>query len=270
MEGDPLPFEITEDLLETEVLVRLLTRSTSLFAGNGRDDPHPTYCGSGSLVSTGKHRCLLTAEHVWTLARRSGTTLFLSRDQTISASREPPLAIEKLGYVEERFIAKPESEEWGPDLALLRIPELHADVLEQRKAFYNLDRRRDAMLASSSSYQTGLWAVLGAAGEEATFGPEGWDMQTNVLGSTIADTHARDGFDYLDLLIKRADHPLLPRSLGGLSGAGLWRCSLKRSSTGKVECDEVALEGVAFYEDRREPGFIRCHGRRSIYARALG
>ena len=97
-------------------------------------------------------------------------------------------------------------------------------------------------------------------------------MQTYVLGSTIAATHERDGFDYVDLLIKREGQRRLPSKLNGLrlSGSGLWRCSLKRSPTGKILCTEVHLEGVAFYEDRQQPGFIRCHGRMSIYRRALG
>jgi hypothetical protein len=95
-------------------------------------------------------------------------------------------------------------------------------------------------------------------------------MQTYVLGSTIVDSHERGGFDYLDLLIKREGPRSLPDNLKGLSGSGLWRCGLKRSPSGNVECSQVDLEGVAFYEDRQRPGFIRCHGRTSIYGRTLG
>jgi hypothetical protein len=246
MDGDPAPFEVTEQLLEDQVLIPLLTRSVSLFAGNGRTDPQPTYCGSATLVSTEGRRCLLTAEHVWRLVQDSGETVFLSRDQAVSASRDTP------------------------DLALLEIPDLHADVAEERKAFYDLDRRRAAALSSKAAHHTGLWAVVGAAADHCRFGPDGWEMQMYALGSTITETHDRDGFDYLDLRIDRERHPDQPGTYRGLSGTGLWRCSLKRSPTGRVECDQVALEGVAFYEDRQTPGFIRCHGRVSIYGRALG
>ena len=271
MEGDPGPFEVTEQLLEDEVLIPLLTRSVSLFAGNGSTDPHPMYCGSATLVSTGGRRCLLTAEHVWKLVQDSGETVFLSRDQAVSQSRDTTLAIQERKYIgDPRYVTTRKSEEWGPDLALLEIPDLHADVAEERTAFYDLDRRRAAALSSKAAHRTGLWAVVGAAADHCSFGPNGWEMQMYALGSTITDAHERDGFDYLDLRIDRVRHPDQPGTYRGLSGTGLWRCSLKRSPTGRVECDQVALEGVAFYEDRQQPGFIRCHGRVSIYGRALG
>lgn len=95
-------------------------------------------------------------------------------------------------------------------------------------------------------------------------------MQTYLFGSRIVGAAERDGFDYLDLAIKGNMRPAL-RSVGGVSGAALWRCNLKRSPMG-VEGDHYALEGVAFYEeiDAEGSGFIRCHGRGSIYRQALG
>jgi hypothetical protein len=270
MDGDPAPFEITEQLLEDEVLIPMLTCSVSLLAGHGAADLHPEYCGSATLVSTGGKRCLLTAEHVWKLIQNTGETVFLSRDQKVSASRDRTIAIEDRKYIgSPRYITTRTSDRWGPDLALLEIPDLHADLMQDRKAFYDLDRRRKAALSAKADQNTGLWAMLGSAADHFRPGPDGLEMQAYAIGSKITDAHEREGFDYLDLRIDRRQHPDQPATYRGFSGAGLWRCSLKRSPTGKIECNEIALEGVAFYEDRQVPGFIRCHGRASIYGRAL-
>jgi hypothetical protein len=271
MGGNPQPFGVTEQLLEDEVLVPLLTCSTSLFAGRERTDPRPAYCGSATLVSTGGRRCILTAEHVWKEVKKRGNSLFFSLDQTVSASSDLPICIEDLSYVgAPLYITTPRSEEWGPDLALLAIPDLHADVAKTRKAFYDLDRRRASALSSKALHDTGLWAVIGAPGEECELGAEGWEMQTYAVGSTIVSLEERDGFDFLNLRINRDGRSRLPSKMNGLSGSGLWRCDLSRSPEGKIKAHGFALEGVAFYENREQPGFIRCHGRKSIYECALG
>jgi hypothetical protein len=270
MEGDPSPFEITETLLEDEILPRVLTFSTSLLATTERTETDATPCGSGTFVATGGRRCLLTAEHVWRRVQRYGPWLLLTLDHSVSASREHPLAVDVQFMGPPRYITTRASDEWGPDLALLHLPDLYAEKAQEAKAFYNLDARREAALASDVSHTTGLWAVLGAPAEHSSVEPEGRVMQTYVFGSTIKRATVRDGFDYLDLTIKGRMKPAL-RSFGGVSGAGLWRCNLRRSPTGTVESDQPALEGVAFYErlDREGRGFIRCHGRASIYRRAL-
>ena len=99
-------------------------------------------------------------------------------------------------------------------------------------------------------------------------------MNTTAFASRITGKDLRDGFDYLDLLINREGRPRLPSSYKGISGAGLWRVDLRRSPTGDVVVpdDGVRLEGVAFYQKFGESGllgFLRCHGRESIYGRAM-
>lgn len=272
MDGDPTPFEVTEELLEAEILPRLLTFSTTLFASPKRSDPNMTYCGSATFVRAKGRSCLLTAQHVWRRVQRKGPCVLMGLDHSAMPSREHPLAVEDLDYMgPPLYISTPRSEPWGPDLALIAVPDLHADVARVAKAFYDIDRRRADALASKVAHETGLWAMIGAPGEHSSVESGTRVMRTYCFGSTITQATSRDDFDYLDVAIRASMTPSLA-SYGGLSGAGLWRCTLSRSPSGAVECAQYALEGIAFFEEldrETHQGFIRCHGRSSIYGQAL-
>jgi hypothetical protein len=76
--------------------------------------------------------------------------------------------------------------------------------------------------------------------------------------------HNRGEFDYHDFDIDLSLPG--PRSFGGVSGGGLWRVWLYRTTPdGEIDW-KISLHGVAFYElpivnERR---IIRCHGGRSV------
>jgi hypothetical protein len=165
--------------------------------------------------------------------------------------------------------------EWGPDIALVSLFPAAEGTIKRSKAFYNLQRRRADALTSKVRHQEGLWAALGGVGEQSTFGPDETIIQTTVFASTISGTAERDGHDYLELFINRDGKPsgYLPSSYGGISGSGLWRVDVRRSGRGGVFVpdDGIALEGLAFWEEPREGlhGFLRCHGRASIYGRMM-
>jgi hypothetical protein len=270
LEGDPEPLEIDEPLMMREVLPSLVPYCTSIFGGPSREDPRVDYSGSGTFVTAGGSPSLLVAAHVWELMR-SYEWIFLTLDAASTNVGRRPLAVERK-VITPRFVTPRPQEGWrieGPDLAILGIPELHASRARLQKAFYDLDKRRAEALRSKVRDHDGLWAVLGATSEQANL--EEGVMNTTAFASRITGKDSRDGFDYLDLLIKREGRPWLPRSYRGISGAGLWRVDLRRSPDG-VKCLGVSLEGVAFYQDFDETGltgFLRCHGRESIYGRGM-
>jgi hypothetical protein len=270
VEGDPEPLEIDEPLMMREVLPRIVPFCTSIFGGPDREDPKVDYCGSGTFVLANGSPCLLVVAHVWELLQ-AYKWIFLTLDAASTNVGRRPLAIER-EVITPRFVTAKPDEGWrieGPDLALLRIPDLHANRARLQKAFYDLDKRRAEALSSKVRDQDGLWAVLGATAEQAKL-DEGV-MNTTAFGSRVIRKESRDGFDYLDHLIKREGRPWLPQSYGGISGAGLWRVDLRHSPDG-VKCLGVSLEGVAYYQDFDETGltgFLRCHGRESIYGRAM-
>ena len=86
-----------------------------------------------------------------------------------------------------------------------------------------------------------------------------------------------DGYDYLDYPVSplaRKTPPPLPRSWGGMSGSGLWQIPLKSEEDhfeeDNIEYDTPLLSGILFRQ-RKVSGemWITCHGRKSVYERAL-
>ena len=78
-------------------------------------------------------------------------------------------------------------------------------------------------------------------------------------------------YDFLDFEAKYDAAYEGPNRFAGFSGGGLWHCPVELSEDGSLSAKEIILSGVAFYEsgmedDRRT---IRCHGRRSIYGKAI-
>lgn len=272
LEGDPEPLEIDEPLLDREVLPRLVPYCTSIFGGSRRDDPQMQYCGSGTFVTAGAPS-LLTAAHVWEKMQRF-EWVFLTLDSAPIDVGRHPLAVDRQ-VMTPRFVSPRPPDGWGlsgPDVAIIGFPELHASRARLEKAFYDLDKRRADAITSKVRDHDGLWAVLGATSEQANV--EEGVMNMTVFASTITGKDARDGYDYLDFRINREDRPRLPRSYRGISGAGLWRVDLRRLPNGDVvvPVGGVRLEGVAFYqkfEESGQLGFLKCHGRESIYGRAM-
>ena len=253
------PEQITGQLLR-DAFQDAWIHTASLFGAEV--DGQPTYLGTGTLVSA-SGPCVLTAAHVW-----EELSKFTLIGLSLASGREP-VAIRR-EFIVERFLSKRTTEEWGPDLALLGLPELKASEVRVHKAFYNVDSRRVGALETIPETASGIWGVIGAAAEQASFGTNEAIMPTNLFASAIMSTTERDGYDYLDLAVRVGGRPGLPTSYGGLSGSGLWRYELARSEgTGRVTIvGRPTLEGVAFYQGPgSDRSFIRCHGRRSVYLR---
>jgi hypothetical protein len=160
------------------------------------------------------------------------------------------------------FPRRQDCEEWGPDVALLRIPDFYTGTIEAFRPFYNLSARKK--IPSDTDYLE-TWMLCGAPkilGEtsETEVHAHGRAFQVRVESS-----HRRDGFDYLDVLAHWPS-PSVPAKFGGVSGGGLWKLLLYTDpSTGRVNCIRT-LEGVAFYQFPflEGHGVIRCHGPESL------
>jgi hypothetical protein len=251
--------EISSELL-ADIRERVWMYTASVFAVDGST---PRYKGTATCVAASKAEYLLTAAHVWHELRGDRFALSLEADRLL-------VPIPK-SLVEPLVLSAPEIGEWGPDLALIRIPDLVARDIRQVKAFYNVDKRT-ASSGERPQYESGLWAVLGAPGEQSEFGEKEAVLKISLFASVVASAQIRDGFDYVDLSYFHEDRPDLPRSYGGISGSGLWRLPISRAATGAIVWnDEVHLEGVAFYQKPASSveGVIRCHGRTSVYDRVL-
>lgn len=258
-EGRIALIDVPKQLLD-ELRERVWTYTASVFSVEGN---RPEYQGTVTCVAVSGQGCLLTAAHVWRKLSGDRFALSLESERLLLPVRKE--------FVQPTVLEASTFGEWGPDLALIRLPDLIARDIRQVKAFYNIDKRRPPP-GAPPEYEGGLWAVMGAPAEQSVFGEKEAVMRISLLASVVSLAQERDGFDYVDLSYYHEGRSDLPASYGGLSGSGLWHLPISRSTSGVVTWSgDVRLEGVAFYQKPAGAleGVIRCHGRKSLYDRVL-
>ena len=126
--------EISQALFD-EARERLWTFTASVFAAEGTS---AGYRGTATLVMAGGVPSILTAAHVWRALPGEQFALSLEADRS-------PLVVGK--EILRPTLLTGAVEAWGPDLALLAIPDpLLASRIRVHKAFFDLDRRRTGAL----------------------------------------------------------------------------------------------------------------------------
>jgi hypothetical protein len=219
--------------------------------------------GSGTLVSIGGLHYILTASHVWEQVLKSapeiGITLKTKVDHSFPMDTQTIIPF-----------GPPREHEWselGPDLVLLYIPEAYVGAIEAAgRSFYNLSISEPALPGMDLLV---AWVVIGAPGCRGKFSSRHASIEMRGSEFSIQDRHRSGGFDYVDGLVNVSDLPD-PKSLGGVSGGGLWKVHLFQSlSTGKIDSIAI-LGGVAFWEFpvQNNHRIVRCHGLESIMSLA--
>ncbi len=206
--------------------------------------------GSGTFVRFRGMPCLLTASHVWERCA-SSTGLAFVTDEDIEPYVIPTQGTEKL------FATRRESDDWGPDIALIRLPEVTAKRLEVRKAFYDLDRDRDG---TYNPTRDRAWVAIGGTAEGSDFCvAEAARLRIRQVPSRSPKRILHDGVEYIELPAGQLGDPEVPALWKGMSGAGLWMVDLT--------ANQGVLAGVAYYAKWSEtdvPGYLRCHTRSTI------
>jgi len=189
---------------------KILSYSTLLV---GADPGQPYYpLGSGTHVRVGDHQCLLTAAHVWTFAQR------FKRFGLVNGSLQPSAVVEDRQLFAEVFLTDAIDPKdsvataWGPDVALIGIPDFYAGRLEATgKVFYDLLRRRHERLGTPLDINAGLWVILGSLVDDSfkregirQDGGEAMAVDLALLRSRVRGTQQRRGFDYIDIALDNA------------------------------------------------------------------
>jgi hypothetical protein len=250
--GEPRPRPFAQ--LLDEVRERLWTFTVYVFRVDGAQ---PDYRGTASCVATEGASYLLTAAHVWNALQGDTFALGLKEDRLLTA-------VEKQ-VVSPSLLSAGPPYEWGPDLALIRLPQPAAWEISQEKAFYNLDRERPEPGAAAE--RDNFWALVGAPAEQAVFSPTESILRLCLFDSWTSPRECqRGGLDYRDLALDHTRRKGLPQSYGGISGSGLWRIPITRSGDQISWRHSVRLEGVAFFQVPMAgpQQVIRCHGPKSI------
>ena len=175
-------------------------------------------------------------------------------------------------------------DEWGPDLAFIRVPKgtpFERNLRATRINFYSWARGPDSDMRKALDQSSSVLAVVGAPGEWIEEDPSpkpgqfGRRIKVGVMMTAQEQYHPdQNGYDFVDAVASREPGTFIPNSFGGVSGGALWRFRdvFHTNLFGtQLNRDEYVLAGIAFWQHRIDSkiSFVRCHGPRSIYERFL-
>lgn len=222
--------------------------------------------GSATLVTIKGRRGLLTAAHVLNVIPRTHP-LGIVRFSSPNTQR----LLVQFHHALRISIGRTNEGPQGPDLGFIELPSEAIASLEARgNIFFNMDLRRDDVLAGRYEAKPHLGCIVGAIAERTTesVGPSERTKNIgacNLLGK-IGAPRTHDGFDLVDFepVYSKSDQP--PSSFGGVSGGGLWRV-MGVLENGSISAVDKVLLGVAFYQSAVVEGkrTLICHGPRSLY-----
>lgn len=230
--------------------------------------------GSGTLVSAGDFKAILTAHHVLTNLPDSGHIGLLTPMRF--GSRIHRLTI-SMQYVQKVRIAKGHDDSQGPDLGLLVLAQADWARLPSGKIFYNLSKRQERMLNDPPGQYNGAWVLCGMVGERTAdlsdadkrrFG-NGKSFQGICINAVPSGERQDGDFDYRSVQVEYNATYEGPESFGGCSGGGLWHLLFVEKPDGSIEIFTSILSGVAFYESGKIGirNTVECHGPKSIYGK---
>jgi hypothetical protein len=233
------------------------------------DPEDATIAGSGTLVTAGGRYAILTADHVLDALPNSGDI------GLILPSRFGPQlhrATLDMGVGRKLTVGRASYDQDGPDLGLILLAPADISKLPSSKTFYNLDKRREQMLASPRSIDMGGWFLCGMVGEQTSdLTPErGFARVKGFRGFTgagvVVAERRRADFDYLEFQAKYNAAYEGPDSFGGFSGGGLWQVVFEERD-GCINIVDALLAGVTFFQSEiiGDIRTIFCHGRGSVY-----
>lgn len=219
--------------------------------------------GSGVLVTAGGVPAILTADHVVDLLPKTGRLgLFLTPTNALHS-------VEAVDVIPVR-IARGGKDGEGPDLGAVLLKRSVAGSIAAKKSFFNLDIRRERMLASPPEGEAGLWCANGYLEErcQTATRPDGAvQFIYNFSGFGRPEEPQTSGdHDYFEMPIDY-DATEMPESWGGMSGGGLWHLEQLKRRDGDIVASGISLSGILFYQWFGPSGIrsVRAHGRRSVY-----
>jgi hypothetical protein len=234
--------------------------TTGFFKENNR---RLSSLGSGTFVSMGKVRGILTCAHVI---------------DAIKDKKEVHLSIWSARQVTKSFILNvkdhcdyikfgPSYTANGPDLGFLKLPIPFFNKIGHLVSVKSLEVGRKDAFASAEPNTESATILVGIIIHEWMLGQqptsEAFIPYLANVGEIADRAEVPDNHDLFHFrpVPDEGFHP--PTSYGGSSGGGLWR--VYRNPDNSVE-PVYRLIGVAFFEDAPR-GLIICHGQASLYVK---
>jgi hypothetical protein len=219
--------------------------------------------GTGTLVVVGDFYGILTAAHVWKDVLKSAAKMGITLTDNISHKRL--IDIETIvPTILKAYGSK--WDEWGPDLALLRIPSEFVGGINPFQVFEELKAPGKPLNVDCLE----CWVAMGTPEELGSFTQ--YHAEVQISGDFVEPQYHSNGeHDYYDFQVDTT-RPGMPKDFGGFSGGGLWRVLVYSSPvTGNIDWAQ-RLKGVVFWQFPIVNGdrVIRCHGPNSILAMLEG
>lgn len=256
--GD-IPKDILNSIGET---IRFYTVAFADFVKRDDGTVAPQLLGTGTLVSAGGVRAIMTAAHVIDILPMNGRIgVFLTPESA-------PESID-VGGVARVSLPRGESESAGPDLGALILAPSIASTLAAKKLFFNLDSARARILAATPDVRSGIWVAQGFLDEETRVERDGRVVHAYLYNFSAVggpdEVVAAGAHDYVDFLVSHDARDSSPERWGGMSGGGLWQVPLSRAAA--ITHGTPTLAGVLFYQHPTSAttSGVRGHVWRSVY-----
>jgi hypothetical protein len=214
--------------------------------------------GSGTFVSDGTSYWILTAAHVWkdvlADAEKLGITLTTNIDHSslLDISALQANTFKPIG----------DWNEWGPDLALIRVPPVVVGTIEAHKTFYYW-RQEPPQFLDCESLE--CFYLLGTPEDLGVFTEVHADVEIRGFLALMVDQKDFGDFDFIDVDANVIQGGQMT-GFGGVSGGGLWRVRIFINPKTGLPDWAWRLEGTAFFQFpiQGTSAIIRCHGPNSI------
>jgi hypothetical protein len=252
--------------------------------------PDGKQLGSGVLVEGHEVSGILTAEHVvsskefrqakglWTIPHIYSAESVKEKTAHFSATN---IRMDLLRCFPET--PRSENEEWGPDLAFIRIPRntnFENSLRAVRINFYAFAHDPQTRLERALDKSKTLLAIAGAPVEMAKdVSPTKTDKRGIIefpvfLAPSFKYRKKKNGYDYFDVPVDRELGVPVPNFFNGVSGGAIWRLVNlfeQDPAMQELKSSDYVLAGIAFYQgfENFRVKFIRGQGPRSLYEKFL-
>lgn len=229
-------------------------------------------CGSGTLVRIGDVHYILTAAHVAAALPTDSEIGILRFPSNSSAMQRMRL---DMALVAPTMVGTNPYSDTGPDLALLRLPDPAVSILRSTNSFFDLGKRREAVLSRELPSRHCFDCVTGVVAERTTDVPvpNGIAQKMRLFEAsfepgTFVELPDHAGCDRLLFTPQIDEGYAPPASYEGVSGAALWRVFCAADEGGRTIVKEPWIWGVAFWQSNTAVDGSRtivCHGPKSVY-----
>jgi hypothetical protein len=226
--------------------------------------------GSGTLVSIGDVRGILTASHVLeNLPNRGQVGIVEFLAETVHYRKR----VIEMADAKKITIGGEACAPHGPDLGFLRLPRESVGWFTGLNSFYNLKKHRNDATEDNPPTPNFMHAVIGLVEERTKPLPEERPGERRKgFGAVFSDgnivsTDRKNEFDLIEFSPKRYSDTVLPSDFEGTSGGALWRVFFEIDQD-QPKVVGSRLWGVPFHQSGPSNDgsrTITCHAISGVY-----